>query len=109
LEAEEAEIRKQSHFLCDIVRVPVPTFSTPLQTLPSAFLAWGDGTVPRIAQAIYDERRLPEGTLDNARLAVLADALLDAGCDDEDLIQHCREPGPHVRGCWAVDLILGKQ
>jgi hypothetical protein len=42
-------------------------------------------------------------------LAVKADALLDAGCGDEDLIQHCREPGPHVRGCWAVDLILGKQ
>ena len=45
--------------------------------------------------------------MDAARLAVLADALLDAGCDDEALIAHCREPGPHARGCWAVDAILG--
>jgi hypothetical protein len=46
---------------------------------------------------------MPEGTLDNAQLAVLADALLDAGCDDEALIQHCRSEGPHVRGCFAVE------
>jgi hypothetical protein len=52
---------------------------------------------------------MPEGTLDTTRLAVLADCLLDAGCDDEKLIGHCREPGIHVRGCWAVDAILRKQ
>jgi hypothetical protein len=72
-------------------------------------LNWHDGTVRRIAQAIYDERRLPAGTLDTGRLAILADALLDAGCDNEELLQHCRSAGPHVRGCWAVDLILGKE
>ncbi|HKB40626.1 MAG TPA: hypothetical protein VKD72_29640, partial [Gemmataceae bacterium] len=44
-----------------------------------------------------------------ARLAVLADALEDAGCSDADLLSHLRGSGPHVRGCWAVDLILGKQ
>jgi hypothetical protein len=49
-------------------------------------LAWSDGTVPRIAQAIYDDRKMPEGTLDTSRLATLADALLDAGCDNEALI-----------------------
>jgi hypothetical protein len=64
--------------------------------------------VRRIAEGVYEERRMPEGTLDTARLAILADALLDAGCEDEALIQHCRSEGPHVRGCWAVDLILGK-
>jgi len=80
----------------------------PSPRLPPSVLAWSDRTVPRIAQVIYDDRKMPEGTLDTGRLAVLADALLDAGCDDEALIQHCREPGPHVRGCWAVDLILGK-
>ena len=42
------------------------------------------------------------------RLPILADALLDAGCDNEELIAHCRSAGPHVRGCWAIDLILGK-
>jgi hypothetical protein len=80
----------------------------PSPPLPPAVLNWNDGTIRRIAQAIYEDRRMPEGTLDNARLAILSDALLDAGCDNEDLIQHCRSAGPHVRGCWAVDLILGK-
>jgi hypothetical protein len=47
--------------------------------------------------------------LDSGRLDILADALLDAGCGDEDLIAHLRSEGPHVRGCWAVDLILGKE
>jgi hypothetical protein len=77
--------------------------------LPPAVLAWNDDSIPRLAQAIYDERLMPAGTLDTARLAILADALLDAGCEDDALIQHCRSAGPHVRGCWAVDLILGKQ
>jgi hypothetical protein len=80
----------------------------PSPPLPPAVLAWNDRTVPRLAQAIYEERKMPEGTLDTARLAILADALLDAGCEDESLVQHCRSPGPHVRGCWAVDLLLGK-
>jgi hypothetical protein len=51
---------------------------------------------------------MPEGTLDDARLAILADALLDAGCDNKALIRHCRGGGPHVRGCWVIDLVLGK-
>jgi hypothetical protein len=73
-----------------------------------AWLAWRGGTVPRLAQAAYDERELPSGHLDPARLAVLADALEDAGCSDADLLGHLRGPGPHVRGCWPVDLILSK-
>jgi hypothetical protein len=80
----------------------------PSPPLPPAVLAWNDGTIPRIAQGIYEDRKLPEGTLDNGNLSILADALLDAGCEDEDLIAHCRQPGAHVRGCWAIDLILGK-
>jgi hypothetical protein len=67
-----------------------------------------DRTVIQVAEAAYDERQLPEGTLDPARLAVLADALEDAGCNDAELLGHLRSPGPHVRGCWAVDLVLGK-
>jgi hypothetical protein len=81
----------------------------PSPPLPPAVLAWSDGTVRRIAEGIYEERRMPNGELDTARLAILADALLDAGCDDEELIRHCRSAGPHVRGCWAVDLILGRE
>ena len=68
-----------------------------------------DRLIPRLAQAAYEERQLPSGTLDTARLGILADALLDAGCEDDDLIQHCRSEGPHIRGCWAIDLILGKE
>jgi hypothetical protein len=65
--------------------------------------------VVALAQAAYDERELPAGTLDTTRLAVLADALEEAGCTNADILSHLRGPGPHVRGCWAVDLILGKQ
>jgi hypothetical protein len=65
-------------------------------------LTWSDGTVPRIARAIYDERAFD-------RMPILADALADAGCDNADLLAHCRGPGSHVRGCWVVDLLLGKQ
>ena len=61
-----------------------------------------------LARVAYDQRELPSGTLDVARLAVLADALEEAGCTDADLLGHLRGPGPHARGCWAVDLLLGK-
>jgi hypothetical protein len=73
----------------------------PLSPIHPAVLAWNDSTVRRIAEGIYEERAFD-------RLPILADALLDAGCDNEELMQHCRGEGPHVRGCWAVDLILAK-
>jgi hypothetical protein len=64
--------------------------------------AWLTPKVKTFAQAIYDDRafeRMPE----------LADALAEAGCSDPDILTHCRGPGPHVRGCWVVDLVLGKE
>jgi hypothetical protein len=61
--------------------------------------------VVRLAQATYEERHLPEGTLDNTRLLILADALEEAGCTDTDILCHLRGPGPHVRGCWVADLV----
>src|SRR5262245_56387085 len=73
-----------------------------------AWLTWNSGTVARLAQAAYEERELPAGRLDAARLAVLADALEEASCADPSLLEHIRGPGPHVRGCWAVDALLGK-
>jgi hypothetical protein len=66
------------------------------------WLTWNDATVPRIAQALREECAFE-------RLPILADALEDAGCDNADILSHCRAPGPHVRGCWVVDLLLGKQ
>ena len=53
------------------------------------------------------ERELPSGRLDFARLAVLADALEEAGCTDQGLLGHLRAPGVHVRGCWGLDAVLG--
>ncbi len=61
-----------------------------------------------VAHAAYVERLLPSGNLDPLRLAILADALEEAGCTDEEILSHLRSPGPHVRGCWALDLVLGK-
>lgn len=67
---------------------------------------WLTQPVLSLAQAAYDKRNLPSGTLDNACLAVLADALEDAGCDSADILNHCRQYGDHYRGCWVVDLLL---
>jgi hypothetical protein len=69
-------------------------------------LAWNGGVVRSLAQAAYNERQLPSGHLDPDRLLILADALEEAGADAE-VLAHLRGPGPHVRGCWAVDLVLG--
>lgn len=71
--------------------------------------AWLIPNVVALAQAAYEERELPSGHLSLARLAVLADAVEEAGCTSAEILTHLRSPGPHVRGCWAADLILGKQ
>jgi hypothetical protein len=63
-------------------------------------LAWGNRLVVRLAQTIYHERRWGD-------MPLLGDALLDAGCDNEEILQHCREQGAvHARGCWVIDLLL---
>ncbi len=71
--------------------------------------AWLAPTGVAIAKAAYDARHLSSGRLDNARLAVLSDALEEAGCTDDAILSHLRSPGPHVRGCWALDLVLGRE
>ena len=55
----------------------------------------------KLAETIYDEEAFD-------RLPILADALEDAGCTDPAILDHCRKPGVHTRGCWVVDCILGK-
>ncbi len=72
----------------------------PQVAAPSA-LAWSDRLVVRLAEVIYAEQRW-------ADLPLLADALLDAGCDDDELVAHLRGPGPHTRGCFALDLLLSR-
>jgi hypothetical protein len=71
--------------------------------------AWRAPSVGTLAQTTYEERELPSGHLDLARLAVLADALEEAGCTDEAILTHLRSPGPHVRGCWVLDRLLAKE
>jgi hypothetical protein len=70
--------------------------------------AWRSAAAVGVAAAAYQERNLPSGTLDSARLAVLADALEEAGCAETAILEHCRQPGEHVTGCWVVELVLGK-
>lgn len=65
-------------------------------------------TARALARAAYEDRSLPAGHLDPVCLGVLSDALEEEGCEDDELLSHLRSPGPHVRGCWAVDLVLGK-
>jgi hypothetical protein len=71
--------------------------------------AWLTGTVTTLAAAAYQERSLPSGEIDPVRLAVLGDALEEAGCTNPTLLAHLRSEGPHVRGCWMLDLLLAKE
>jgi hypothetical protein len=98
--AEAAEINSQVTLLRCI-------FGNPFRSV-ALHPAWITPAVIALSQAAYDNRSLPAGTLEPERLAVLADALEDAGCTDADVLSHLRGPGPHVRGCWVVDLLLGK-
>jgi hypothetical protein len=74
-------------------------FSYSTSNLDPAWLAWNSAAVPRIARSICDDRAFDH-------MALLADALEDAGCTDAGLLSHLRGPGPHVRGCRGLDLVL---
>jgi len=63
---------------------------------------WQSETVLALATRIYAERAFD-------RMPILADALEEAGCDNADILSHCRGDGPHVRGCWVVDLLLDRE
>ena len=52
---------------------------------------------------------MPSGELESDRLAVLSDAVEEAGCDDPAILEHLRSPGPHFRGCHVLDLLLGNK
>jgi hypothetical protein len=99
-----ADAHVQAALLRDIFG-PLP-FRT--KTIAPGWLSWNGGVVRLLAVAAYDGRLLPSGQLDLTRLAVLADALEEAGCDDAEVLSHLRGPGPHVRGCWCVDLLLDR-
>jgi len=64
--------------------------------------AWLTFTVVQLSQAIYAERAFDT-------MPILADAMEEAGCNSEEILQHCRADGDHVRGCWVVDLLTGRE
>lgn len=100
----QADTYKESKAQAGIVR---DIFGNPFRPM-TVNLAWLTPNVLVLAQAAYDNRNLPSGTLDNTRLAVLADALEENGCDQQPILDHFRHPGPHYRGWFALDMLLGK-
>ncbi len=88
------EDSRQVAFLRDI-------FGNPFR--PVAFAPeWRTDTVVALARQMYDAREF-------GAMPILADALQDAGCEEGQILEHCRGTGPHVRGCWVVDFVLGKE
>jgi hypothetical protein len=84
--------------MCRLLR---DIFGNPFR--PVAFSPdWRSDTTVSLARQMYESREF-------SAMPILADALQDAGCDNDDILNHCRCDGAHVRGCWVVDLVLGKQ
>jgi hypothetical protein len=101
--ASAREVTRETQHLvrreqCEVLRCLFPNPFRPVAFSSS----WRSETVVALASAIYAERAFD-------RMPILADALEEAGCDHADVLSHCRGPGPHVRGCWAVDGVLGKE
>jgi hypothetical protein len=92
---------REGLFQAALVRELFGDPSRPSRIRPGAACLWTD-TVRQLARVI-DERQ------DFTLMPILADALEDAGCDDRDLLDHCRHGTTHARGCWALDLVLGRK
>jgi hypothetical protein len=92
--AMNAEAAVQCHLLRDIFGNPFRSAATDP--------GWLTPTVVELARTIYEVRAFN-------RFPILADALEQAGCTSKDILNHCRQPGEHVRGCWLVDALLAKE
>jgi hypothetical protein len=90
----EPEKRSQAQLVREI-------FGNPFRPVPFSS-SWRNDTALALARQMYESREY-------SAMPILADALQDAGRDNEDILDHCRGPGPRVRGCWVVDLVLGKE
>jgi hypothetical protein len=100
LDAERGHCRENGRLGASLLRDIVGNPFRPSSINPT-WLAFNDGTIKKLAQAVYDDRAFE-------RLPILADALEEAGCTDAQILHHCRQSAGHVRGCWVIDLILGK-
>jgi hypothetical protein len=92
--SSDAEVRAQMAIFRDVFKNPFHTVDFSNE--------WRTATAVSLARQMYESR-------DFSALPILADALQDAGCEDETILGHCRGAGTHVRGCWVVDLVLGKE
>lgn len=97
-ETHAAERAAQMQLIRDVFHLSGRTLPV---VLPH-WLAYDNGLVLRLAREIYDFREFGD-------LPILADALEDASCSDQEILAHCRGPGPHTRGCWVLDLLLGQE
>jgi hypothetical protein len=95
----DPELERAVH--CRLLRCVFGHPFRPVNLDRKAMLAWNNGTVHQLACMIYEGQGFDV-------LPILADALEEAGCPDQTILDHCRDEGPHVRGCWVVDLLLGK-
>jgi hypothetical protein len=84
---------------CAIIR---DVFGNPFRKPPKFDRRWRTDTAVALARQMYELG-------DSSAMPILADALQEAGCENDDILDHCRGPSPHVRGCWVVDLVLGKE
>jgi hypothetical protein len=84
---------------CKLIR---DIFGNPFRsaTIDPTILHWHDGIVTKLAQGIYEDRAFD-------RLPILGDALEEAGCTDEAVLEHAHAEGPHALGCWLLDALLG--
>jgi hypothetical protein len=99
---EKVKPSKTGHFYCRTTQALLLRDVVVYPLRPVAFnSAWVTSAASSLAQGIYEDRAFD-------CLPILADALEEAGCDNADILNHCRQPGAHVRGCWVVDLLLNK-
>jgi hypothetical protein len=96
--ADSVDCKPEHEVQCALARDILGDPFRPVTLDPS----WRTSTVVDLAHSIYTDR-----TFD--RMPILGDALEVAGCDNRDILDHCRGPGEHVRGCWVVDLILDRK
>jgi hypothetical protein len=107
--AAEAATTTEEEYQSDLLRDIFGVLPFRQPRIEASWLVWNGGTVGGLAEAAYQERELPSGQLDNGRLAILADAAEESGCNNADILGHLRQDGAvHVRGCWTIDLLLGK-
>lgn len=101
--AQNAREEQERAAQCDLLRdIYMNPFLNPAPRFDRSWRGWEGGRIKHFATEIYEKRNF-------ARLPELAQLLETAGCAEGSLLSHCRNAGPHVRGCWVLDLVLGKQ